>query len=60
MTAQLLADEIRRWGASPVGFADIREVAPWSRAISIALALNPAILKGVKNGPTPEYYKEYL
>ncbi len=60
MTAQLLEDEIRHWGASLVGFADIREFAPWPRAISIALALDPVILEGVKNGPTPEYYKEYL
>ncbi len=59
MSAQLLEDEIRRWGASLVGFADIREFAPWPRAISIALALDPIILQGVKNGPTPEYYKEY-
>lgn len=59
MTAQLLGEEIQRWGASLVGFADIREFAPWPRAISIALALDPIILKGVKYGPTPEYYQEY-
>jgi len=55
-----LPKEIASFGASLVGFADIREFAPWPRAISIALALDPVILKGVKNGPTPEYYKEYL
>ncbi|MGB5932334.1 MAG: hypothetical protein WBH57_04605 [Anaerolineae bacterium] len=38
MTPQLLGDEIRRGGASLMGFADIREFAPWPRAISIALA----------------------
>ena len=59
MTGSLLR-EIASSGASLVGFADIREFAPWPRAISIALALDPVILKGVKNGPTPEYYKEYL
>jgi len=59
MTAQLLGDQIRRWGASLVGFADIREFAPWPRAISIAVALDPVIMKGVRNGPTPEYYQEY-
>ncbi len=55
-----LLKEIASFGASLVSFADIRELAPWPRAISIALALDPVILKGVKNGPTPEYYKEYL
>jgi len=59
MTGSLLK-EITSLGASLVGLADIREFAPWPRAISIALALDPAILKGAKNGPTPEYYKEYL
>ncbi|MFQ5886514.1 MAG: epoxyqueuosine reductase, partial [Anaerolineae bacterium] len=59
MTGSLLK-EMATLGASLVGFADIREFAPWPRAISIALALDPVILKGVKNGPTPEYYKEYL
>jgi len=60
MHSDLLLREIASFGASLVGFADIRESAPWPRAISIALALDPVILKGVKNGPTPEYYKEYL
>ena len=58
--SSLLREEIASFGASLVGFADIREFAPWPRAISIALALDPVILKGVKNGPTPEYHKEYL
>lgn len=60
MDSALLREEITSFGASLVGFADIREFAPWPRAISIALALDPVIVKGVKNGPTPEYYKEYL
>ncbi|MFQ6000795.1 MAG: 4Fe-4S double cluster binding domain-containing protein [Anaerolineae bacterium] len=55
-----LPREIASFGASLVGFADIREFAPWPRAISIALALDPVILKGVKNGPTLDYYEEYL
>jgi len=60
MDSSLLLKEIASFGASLVGFADIREFAPWPGAISIALALDPVILKGVKNGPTPEYHKEYL
>jgi epoxyqueuosine reductase QueG len=60
MDSNLLRGKIMSFGASLVGFADIREFAPWPRAISIALALDPVIVKGVKNGPTPEYYKEYL
>lgn len=60
MDANLFLKEIASFGASLVGFADIRRFAPWPRAISIALALDPLILKGVKNGPTPEYYEEYL
>jgi len=60
MDSSLLREKITGFGASLVGFADMREFAPWPRAISIALALDPVILKGVKTGPTPEYYREYL
>jgi epoxyqueuosine reductase QueG len=59
MDSTLLREEIATLGASLVGFADICEFAPWPRAISITLALEPATLKGVKNGPTVEYYGEY-
>lgn len=55
-----LPKEIRSFGASLVGFADMTDLTPWPRAISITLALDPVIMKGVKNGPTPEYYQEYL
>jgi len=60
MDCSPLQEKVRNFGASLVGFADIREFAPWPRAISIALALDPVILKGVRDGPTPEYYEEYL
>jgi len=60
MDSSLLREEIASFGASLVGFADIREFAPWPQAISIAVALDPIIIKEVKNGPTPEYYQEYL
>ncbi len=55
-----LLKEIATFGASLMGFADTKDTAPWPRAISIALALDPITLKGMKTGPTPEYYKEYL
>ncbi len=53
-----------REGASLVGFADIRCIPPEARqsmdyAISIGVALNPAIIKNVVNGPTREYYYEF-
>jgi epoxyqueuosine reductase len=52
------------WGASLVGIADLTGVAPigsshWSSAISIALALDKAVMEGVRDGPTAEYYDEY-
>jgi epoxyqueuosine reductase len=51
-------------GASMVGFADLREISPDNQAncttgISIAVALNPRIVAGIQDGPTPEYYEEY-
>ena len=51
-------------GASVVGFADISALAEDVRdsmqfAISIAMALNPSIIKEVSNGPTRRYYQEY-
>ncbi len=48
MDSSLLLKEIAGFGASLVGFADIREFAPWPRAISIALPLDPVTLKGVR------------
>jgi epoxyqueuosine reductase len=62
--AETLAGQILDWGASLVGFADLGKVAPpvfadWPRAVSIAVALDPAVLAGVKDGPTAEYYEEY-
>jgi len=47
-----------------VGFADLEEAAPlalsqWPRAISIAVALDPQAIEGVRDGPTSQYYAEY-
>jgi epoxyqueuosine reductase len=63
-TVAYLTEQILGWGASLVGFADLDGVvsAPpfeWPRAVSIAVALDPAALAGVRQGPTPEYYREY-
>jgi epoxyqueuosine reductase len=60
-----LREQILGWGASLVGFADLRGVVPsplaeWPRAVSVAVALDPAALTGVRDGPTPEYYREYI
>jgi epoxyqueuosine reductase len=51
-------------GADIVGFADIRALAPDVRedlpsGISIAVALNPAVLSGIREGPTRQYFEEY-
>lgn len=59
-----LRDQILGWGASLVGFADLRGVAPpafshWPSGVSIAMALDSAALAGVRDGPTVEYYEEY-
>jgi epoxyqueuosine reductase QueG len=59
-----LKESIRGWGASLVGFADLNGVAAlplsdWPRAVSMAVALDPAALETVRDGPTTEYYGEY-
>ncbi len=62
--AERVAGQILDWGASLVGFADLGRSAPqlfasWPRAVSVAVALDPAALAEVKDGPTAEYYGEY-
>ncbi len=62
--ADQLAKQILEWGASLVGFADLGDAAPplfshWPRAVSIAVALDPAAVALVRDGPTSEYYREY-
>ena len=51
-------------GASLVGFADISGLPVRSResmkfAVSIAVALDPSVIRGIPKGPTPTYYQEY-
>lgn len=60
-----LRDRILDWGASLVGFADLRGVAPsgyaqWPRAVSMARALDPLVVADLRDGPTREYYEEYV
>ncbi len=51
-------------GAALVGFADMTAIPPEDRkgmdgALSIAVALNPAIVSRIPQGPTKEYFREY-
>jgi epoxyqueuosine reductase len=51
-------------GASMVGFADVSclpvEVTDGlTRAVALGTALNPAVIRGIGNGPTEEYFAEY-
>jgi epoxyqueuosine reductase len=59
-----LKESVLGWGASLVGFADLEGAAPtplsmWPRAVSLAVALDPTALTGVRDGPTTDYYGEY-
>jgi epoxyqueuosine reductase QueG len=56
--------DILEHGASLVGFADIKMLpikvaGGLPRAVSIAVALNPVIIRAIKDGPTLQYYEEY-
>jgi epoxyqueuosine reductase len=51
-------------GVSLIGFADLHEIDSWARdgfpfGISIAIALNPQVMSGIKAGPTKPYNAEY-
>ncbi|MCK5282249.1 MAG: epoxyqueuosine reductase [Nanoarchaeota archaeon] len=59
-----LKKQIYRWGASLVGFADLKEyipdnLKPYPNAISIAVKLDDKIINKVKEGPTKEYIGHY-
>ncbi|WP_097027185.1 4Fe-4S double cluster binding domain-containing protein [Clostridium peptidivorans] len=52
-------------GASIVGFADLKDIPESQRegyryGISIAVALNPFVITGIEDGPTKDYYDEYV
>ena len=66
MTGSL--EEIRKIllesGAALVGFADMTAIPPedrrgMERALSIAVALDPAVVSRITKGPTKEYFREY-
>lgn len=62
--ADRLRDGLTRRGAALAGFADVAGVPEnmrpgLPRAVSFARALDPAIIDGIKDGPTPEYYRLY-
>jgi epoxyqueuosine reductase len=59
VTSQLLAQ-----GASMVGYADLRALPSDARegmpnGVAIVVALDPAIIAGIGQGPTRPYYAEY-
>jgi epoxyqueuosine reductase len=56
---------LKSQGASLIGFADLHEIDSETRdgfptGISIAIALNPQVMSGIKTGPTKEYNAEYI
>jgi epoxyqueuosine reductase QueG len=59
-----LADDLRGEGATLVGFADLMDLpapvrAGLPRGISIGVALAPAIVQTLTDGPTRDYHAEY-
>lgn len=56
--------ELTRGGADLVGFADVSLLPDdvtgrLPRAISMGVALDPAVVREITNGPTPRYFAEY-
>jgi epoxyqueuosine reductase QueG/N-acetylglutamate synthase-like GNAT family acetyltransferase len=63
--SEVLKTALTEAGASLVGFADLSVLpfevrAGFNYGISIAAAFDPAIINGIGNGPTKEYYDEYF
>jgi len=59
-----IKSELLDRGASLVGFADLSEIPSDARdsqrfAVSIAVALDPAVIAGISEGPTQKYRLEY-
>lgn len=64
MVENNLKEYIKGLGASLVGFADLGNVEAFARknmdhGIAMGIAIRPEIIKGIKEGPTEEYYEEY-
>jgi epoxyqueuosine reductase QueG len=60
-----LTSFLKSKGASLAGYADLNEIDSAARdgfpfGISIAVALNPQVMSGIKTGPTKPYYNEYI
>ena len=56
--------DVFMYGANLVGFADVtmlpgKVTGGLPRAVSFAVALNPAVVRAIMNGPTRQYYAEY-
>lgn len=61
--SERLKTELTAAGASLVGFADLSGLPANQRqgfdfGIAIAVAIDPAVINGIGNGPTKEYYDE--
>jgi epoxyqueuosine reductase len=61
---QELVDSLKSFGATLVGFADLRELPTNVRhgldfGISIGVAIKPKIIQSIYTGPSMEYYEEY-
>jgi hypothetical protein len=56
--------QLKDGGADLVGFAEVSCLAAdvtggLTRAVSIAEALDPLVIRAIENGPTPAYFAEY-
>ena len=63
--SKIIKEALLKKGASLVGFADLSDIQNektegFRYGISIVVALDPVIISGIENGPTKEYYSEYL
>jgi epoxyqueuosine reductase len=59
-----ISDNLKGTGADLVGFADatclpVAVIEGLPRAVSIAVALDPAAIRDIKDGPTARYFAEY-
>lgn len=64
MLSKALKSLLIQHGATLVGYADLEAFPAESRqnlprGVSIAVALNRAVVQGMAQGPTPAYYEEY-
>ena len=64
MLSQSFRDTLLRQGAALVGYADLRSFPEDARrhlpyGVSIAVSLDPLIVRGIQHGPTLAYFEEY-